>query len=208
MKLELFKAALAMAVSIITLALGWVVGQRLTVTWNLVQKRRETEIENVHQFHLVYGEFRELSKTWRLMKKNDLVEPPDRAAMRWALATRACALESKLESINIKLASEKKMQDENLRILGLFRQAIQRLRESIRDDLLTASSYRGIEYEYFNDLAARVATLISCEPEGPRPDADTSSQQLSKIASVTLNDFNLATKEYARKHSNEAAPMG
>ena len=201
MKLELFKAALGLFVSVVTLALGWAVGQRLTMNWNLVQKQRETEMENLHQFHLVYGEFRELSKTWRLVKKDEAVADTQRPAVRWGLLTRACALESKVESINIKFASEKRVtEDENLRTLGLFRQAIQRLRESIRDEVITPSSSRGIDYEYFNDLAARVAVLISCPPEGPRPDAELASRQLSKIADVSLQDFDndliLYTKNY------------
>jgi hypothetical protein len=204
MKIESFKAALGLLVSVITLALGWLVGQRLTINWNLVQKHRETEIENIHQFHLVYGEFRELSKTWRLVKKDEAVTETERPGIRWMLLTRACALESKVESINIKLATEKIIRDdENLRALGLFRQAIQRLRESVRDETITPSSSRGIDYEYFNHLVARVATLISCAPEGPRPDAERSSKQLSKIANVTLQKFDaglaLYTKNYLKQ---------
>jgi hypothetical protein len=204
MKIESFKAALGLLVSGITLALGWLVGQRLTINWNLVQKHRETEIENIHQFHLVYGEFRELSKTWRLVKKDEAVTETERPGIRWMLLTRACALESKVESINIKLATEKIIRDdENLRALGLFRQAIQRLRESVRDETITPSSSRGIDYEYFNHLVARVATLISCAPEGPRPDAERSSKQLSKIANVTLQKFDaglaLYTKNYLKQ---------
>jgi len=204
MKIELFKAALGLLVSVITLALGWLVGQRLTMNWNLVQKLRETEIENIHQFHLVYGEFRELSKTWRLVKKDEVVAEAERPGIRWILLTRACALESKVESINIKLATEKMMHDENLRALGLFRQAIQRLRESVRDETITPSSSRGIDYEYFNHLAARVATLISCAPEGPRPDAERSSKQLSKIANVTLQEFDDSLALYTKNYLQES----
>jgi hypothetical protein len=206
MEIELYKAALALGVSLVTLALGWLVGQRLTTNWNIVQKHRETEIENLHQFHLVYGEFRELSKTWRLIKKDEAVAEVDRPGIRWVLLTRACALESKVESINIKLASEKVIRDpENLRTLGLFRQAIQRLRESIRDEVLTASSSRGIDYDYFNHLAAQVAILISCAPEGRPPDAEIAGKQLSKIADVSLEEFNsslaLYTKSYLKQNN-------
>lgn len=205
MKIELFKAALGLLVSVITLALGWLVGQRLTTNWNLVQKHRETEIENIHQLHLVYGEFRELSKTWRLIKKDEAVAEAERPGIRWILLTRACALESKVESINIKLATEKIIRDdEDLRTLGLFRQAIQRLRESIRDETVTPSSSRGIDYEYFNHLAARVATLILCAPQGRRPDAALSSKQLSKIACVTLQEFDDSIAVYTSNYLKQS----
>jgi hypothetical protein len=200
MSIELFKAGLSLLVSLITIVLGWQVGQKLTFNWNILQKRRETELANVQQFYFVYGEFRELSKTWRLMKKTDLAEVSTRPAIRWALLTNACALESKLESVNIKLATERQMSPDQLYFLGLFRQAIQTLRESIRDDLEIASSSRGIDYDYFNELASRVATIITCDPVGSAPDQKQSILQLRHIADVARKDFESSLEQYVQSY--------
>jgi hypothetical protein len=67
---ELLKASLSLSVALITLALGWFVGHRLSVNWNLIQKQRETDIANVQDFHSLYGEFKEVSKVWRVIKRN------------------------------------------------------------------------------------------------------------------------------------------
>ncbi|WP_128912344.1 hypothetical protein [Granulicella sibirica] len=195
-RLEIFRAGLGLVVSSLTLSIGWLVGQRLTVTWNIIQKRRETEIANVQQLYAVYGEFRELSKTWRLIKTYNSAAKVDQESCQWSLLTRACALESKLESINIKLATERFLQPDVLQTLGLFRQGIQRLRESIRDNVDVASSSRGVHYDHFNDLAARVAALISSNPKGPCPSAFRASVQLHTIAEVELTDFNNSLQAY------------
>ena len=49
--IELLKAGLNLSITLVTLGLGWLIGQRLTVRWNLIQKRRETDITNVQQFY-------------------------------------------------------------------------------------------------------------------------------------------------------------
>ncbi len=37
---EILKASLNLLVVLITLGLGWFIGQRLTIKWNLIQKQR------------------------------------------------------------------------------------------------------------------------------------------------------------------------
>src|ERR1700752_3043255 len=141
--LELLKAGLSLSVALITLAVGWFVGQRFTVKWNLFQKRRETDIANVQQFHSLYGEFKELSKLWRVIKRNKDSSLEIPSAIRWLLLARACAVESKNETIIVKLATERCLSKDDMTKLGLFRQALQKLRESIRDDEEVPFSSRG-----------------------------------------------------------------
>ena len=208
--LELFKAALTLSVSAGTLYLGWRVGGKLTDKWNAVQKQRETEIANLQQFYAVYGEFRELSKTWRLIKKSNAAAMVDPEACKWSLLTRAYALESKLESIIIKLASERELEPDDLRTTGLFRQGIQRLRESIRDGIDVGSSSRGPQYDYFNHLAARVAKLISSDKHGPLLDDIRASHQLRILTKVNLKKFNYSLLKYAKdthKYTKEEMTM-
>ena len=54
MNIELLKAGLSLGVAVITLALGWFVGQRPTVRWNLRQKEREFDLSAANDFHRTF----------------------------------------------------------------------------------------------------------------------------------------------------------
>jgi hypothetical protein len=54
---ELVRSLLNVAVTLITLALGWFVGNRLSAAWAIRQKKREIELETVKEFYRIYGEF-------------------------------------------------------------------------------------------------------------------------------------------------------
>jgi hypothetical protein len=197
--LELLKAGLSLSVALITLGLGWFVGHRLTVKWNIIQKQRETDITIVQEFYSLYGEFKEISKVWRVIKRNNgtLVVPED---SRWLLLTRACAVESRNEAIVVKLATERQLKADALKDLGLFRQALQRLRESIRDNVEVPFSSRGPEYVFFNDLAARVGSLVSSSHAAATLDPKKASQRLEGIANVRLPDFDRELNLFKEAH--------
>jgi len=198
--LELLKAGLSLSVALITLGLGWFVGHRLTVKWNLIQKQRETDLANVQQFYSLYGEFKEVSKVWRAIKRNQdssLVVAPD---SRWSLLTRACAVESKNEATVVKLATERDLKEEALRDLGLFRQALQKLRESIRDDVEVPFSSRGPEYVFFNNLAAKVGSIVSSSHAVATVDPKRASQRLEAIANVRSPDFDAEMEHFKKAH--------
>ena len=121
-EIELFKSGLSLIVAFLSLGATWLVGQRLTAYWNLRQKRSELNFATLQAFHAVYGEFKELVKVWRLVKK-----PAARAVTapqeeRWALVKRACALESKSEALVLRATSERLLTPDQLDVLGLFRQ--------------------------------------------------------------------------------------
>lgn len=199
-KLELLKAGLNLLVALLTLGLAWFIGNRLSVKWNLIQKRRETDIANVQQFYSLYGEFKEVSKIWRVIKRNkdsSLVFPSD---SRWSLLARACAIESKNETIVVKLATERHLEADALKTLGLFRQALQKLRESIRDNLEIPFSSRGPEYVFFNDLAAKVSLIISSSHLDETSDPESASKRLRVIANVRLPHFDAAIKSFSETH--------
>ena len=199
-KLELLKASLNLSVALLTLGLAWFIGNRLSVKWNLIQKRRETDIANVQQFYSLYGEFKEVSKIWRVIKRNrdsSLVFPSD---SRWSLLARACAIESKNEAIVVKLATERHLEADALETLGLFRQALQKLRESIRDNLEIPFSSRGPEYVFFNDLASKVSLIISSSHLDETSNPESASKRLRAIANVRLPDFEAAIKSFSETH--------
>ena len=72
-KLELLKAILTLGISLLTIALGWFVGQRLNVRWNLRQKQRELDLTTAHDFHMLYGEFFAIWKLWNYSLKPERV---------------------------------------------------------------------------------------------------------------------------------------
>jgi hypothetical protein len=198
--LELLKAGLNLLVTLIALGLGWLIGYRLSVDWNLFQKRRETDIDNVQQFYSLYGEFKEVSKNWRVIKRNEdpkLSFPPD---SRWSLLARSCAIEGKNEAIIVKLATERHLKEDASWYLGLFRQAVQQLRESIRDDVEIPFASRGTEYDFFNDLAAKVGTIICSSDVDKTPNPESASQRLKAIANVRSPDFEAEIESF--KNSN------
>jgi hypothetical protein len=120
--------------ALVLLGLAWFVGQRLTVKWSLYQKRREHDLETARDFHLLYGEFFAVWKLWNYyVRHTELKAFPD--ASRWSLLDRACEAEGRLEAILVRLASNKALDDQDIEVLGQFRQIYQKLRQSIRDNI-------------------------------------------------------------------------
>ena len=169
---ELFQALLNIIVAVITLGLGWLIGQRLTVYWAIRQKRKELELAAVNGFYELYGEFFSVWKAWAYIHTN-IVSENERSNLRWSLLERACATEGKLEAIFVKLSSERNLSDIDIEVLGKFRQAYQQLRESIRDDKnIGWWSQDAPGYLSFKRLSNLVALIILNEKGSNRsPDA-------------------------------------
>ena len=145
-KLELIKTGF----TCLTLVLGWFIGQRIIVYWDIMKKRQELDIEAATQFHLLYGEFKEVSRLWRAFSYPDKKVsfskdvPSD-------LLKRASAAEGGIEAIILKLATERILDGEDIRTLGLFRQAYQKLREAIREDEDLEWTHDSKEYKLYNE---------------------------------------------------------
>lgn len=204
--LELVKFGLALLVTLITLGLGWLIGQRLTMRWNLLQKRREIDLASVQQFHAIYGEFKEVSKIWRLVKRPcqsaTVVVPSD---IRWKLLTRACVLESKFETIVAKISTERDLsKEEGTTTLGLFRQALQKVRESIRDDDEIPFNNRGHDYAFFNVLAVKTSAIVSSSRPVSEPNLLLAIENLFAIASIRRHDFKEAIEKFRQDNPDLA----
>jgi hypothetical protein len=182
--IELFRFVLGLFTAMSVLAVTWLVGLRLATYWTLRQKRNELNFAALQAFHATYGQFKELVKTWRLIKKADDVPPPVPSEERWALLKRACALESKMEALALRVATERKLTDEQLLTLGLLRQGMQTVRESIREDKANPLGSRGVEYQLVNELASAVASLVSDELPARSPSPAEARAQLARIAEV------------------------
>jgi hypothetical protein len=104
---------------------------------------------------------------------------------RWRLLVRACAIESKSEALALRLTAERSLSQEELVSLGLFRQAIQTLRESIREDVDCPIGSRREEYKLLNELAPEIAQIASAEVPKQSLTSEVAKAQLSTVVGVT-----------------------
>lgn len=183
LKLELIRATINLLTVITTLALGWFIGKRLTVHWNIRQKRRELRLSTANQFYQLYGEFFAVWKLWDFSKRKDMVHEIPKTTC-WDLLKRACTAEAGVESILVKLASERVLSKKDIDALGSFRQAYQSLRENIRDDKEFGWYYsEHPEYIAFKNLAEYVACMLSSDDEIKLPTAEHAGEALRQITS-------------------------
>jgi hypothetical protein len=178
------------------LAVGWFVGQRIIASWDLRKKQQELDVSTAVQFQQLYGELKEVGRLWRESRKPEasvIGVPKD---LRWSLLARGANAESKYEAVVMKLASERTLTPSQLTALGLFRQACQQLRQSMRKNQEVSWTDFGPEYFLFNDLAAEVTCLIS----GQRPRKPVSPgiacANLEGIAHVRGSNWEDAVKKY------------
>src|SRR6187549_1507298 len=61
---DLAKGGINLAVALVALGAGWLVGQRLTYQWNLRQKRRESDLATAQDLQRLYGDFFAVWKQW------------------------------------------------------------------------------------------------------------------------------------------------
>jgi len=201
-ELELFKSILSLIVSALTLSATWFIGQRLTVYWNLRQKRNELNLASLHAFHALYGEFKEVVKVWRLAKRpleSPVAVPQDE---RWNLLTRACAIESKSEALALRLTTERFLSSEGTAEIGLFRQAIQTLRESIRDNTDCPLGSRRAEYRLLNQLAPQIAAIVSADIPKEAPSAQRAQSQLAGVVGITSHRWKQEVKSIGTAESD------
>jgi hypothetical protein len=195
--LEIIKTAL----SGVTMIFGWIAGQRIVAYWDMKKKRQDVDLALAAQFQRLYGDFKQISRLWRSVtyegKRNREVAFPEHFAAD--LLMKATAAEGSVESIIIKLATERTLTAEDIETLGLFRQAYQRLREAVRDGKDLNWTHGKPEYHLYDDLAAQVCGLIS---QGNR-----SSDTLEKITAVRPERWDRKVDEF-RSRAKIAAAQG
>ena len=230
--LEVIKTLL----SVVLLFISWQVGQRIIAYWDYRKKRNEIDIDSAHRFFGLYGEFRAINRLWNIFcfntlhelkeqasaRGSKLITIPDSNNVRWELIKRAADAESGIESLILKLTAERRLDRKEMEALGRFRQAYQKLRESIRADRPLRWSHATKEYEVFNDLATRFARMISLDEarklELMPLDSDpehTLEQALEGMRTITgyrpeqFDDYlKLATAEKRRAEATAGEPGG
>lgn len=205
--IEFLDAGLDFVVAVAALFVTALVGRHLTEKWEFHQKRREQNLESVREFHHLFGEFKEVLKIWRVEKdeKNPFHVPPTE---RLDLLKRACAVEGKAEALAIRLATERCLQASQLARIGMFRQAIQSLRQSIRDDVISPLGDRGVEYDLMNELAPEVSAIVTANLPRGEPDEKTTKRQLAAIVAVRSDDWKeeIAAREKRARLGTQSEP--
>lgn len=147
--------------SLVLLGMGWLIGHALSGQWAKVQKRKEQDLIAAAEFHKAYGQF---FATWKLW--NYFLDQGDKlpGSSRWVILEKACQAEAVLEATLVRLASQRKLTEQDRNDLGKFRQIFQRLRECIRDSReIPWRHAEHPEYAEFKRLATRVAALVGEE---------------------------------------------
>jgi len=97
---------------------------------------------------------------------------------------RAATAEGKIESLIVKLATERELTPDEIRTLGLFRQAYQRLREAIRNGDRFDWTRNSRKYLLYNQLSSRVAHMIDGENTRRQTSSTKAGEQLHQIAAM------------------------
>lgn len=179
---ELVKYSPRFLGSLLLLGFGWLIGNRITHYWNCRKSKQELDLEASKIFQSLYGEFFEIWKLWNYYRRDIGAEnfPED---LWWRVMDRACTAEGRLEALLVSISCEKHLSEDEIEVLGLFRQGFQQLRESIRDyEPLNWNSSKNPEYTKFKNLSPQVHSLIVRDSAKPPTPLDAATQ-LKKITS-------------------------
>lgn len=192
---------------LLTVLLTYSFGQRVASVWQMRNKRRELDIAAASQFQAAFAEYKEIWRLWKIAEK----QPVDEFAKKiwWDLVSRAAAVESKVEAIMLKLVVERKLEEKELRSIGLFRQGFQNLRRAIRDRKPLEYSSEHPEYRLINQLGTEVACLILSNERIVTPQPGEAAKQLEFVISMRELQWDDAARQLAVRlpsASAETAP--
>lgn len=169
--------------TIALLGLGWLVGMRITHHWNMKRTQHELDLNASKSFEGLYGEFFAIWKLWNYYRR-DIGEENFPKDLWFMVMDRAATSEGKLESLLVGIVSDRKLSDDDIKTLGMFRQGYQQLRESIRDDKpLEWNSSTDPEYVEFKALSPKVKSIIVKDEYPGRVSANEAAEQLKRITS-------------------------
>ena len=147
----------------LTLLLTWFIGNRISIRWAIIQRKKEIEIDTLNEFYKLYGEFFSMWKLWRLTLNSSKEDGKEAQyeEVKHRIERESFIAEGRVEAILVKIASEKRLNDTQLEILGRFRQAYQRLRECMRENKdLPWFNSDYFEYSTFKRLSYLVSRVI------------------------------------------------
>jgi hypothetical protein len=176
-----------LVIELTKLAVGFLgvtlIGGGFTAFWASRQKQRDVERLELTNFYELYGDFLTAWRLWNTVKKDSSLAATGELT-RFALLKRASEAEGALEGLLLKLASEYRLSSNDQQTLGKFRQACQRIRESIRDDqMIPWSSSEHPEYLAFKQGASYLTSLIPRKLFKRSPSQAASAKAVCEITS-------------------------
>jgi hypothetical protein len=178
-ELELTKILLG---PLLTAGFAWAVGNRISAAWTHRQKHREYSLAVTAEFYQVYGEFFAI---WKLANYSFRHSRPEiTPEFILGLIQRAAAMEARIEAMLLRAASELQLTLGEIRTLGLYRQAVQLLRQSIilRRQLDFFGTGQA-KYELYKELSVAVGDLVASLGARDKPDASQAKAQMTEITS-------------------------
>lgn len=168
-------------------------GHRVADIWAETRKRRELNLEALHRFFDLYGEFFAVWKLWNDLAENEHQEVNVRRTRRDGLHERAAAAEGDLESFLVRLTTQFELSEDDRDVLGSFRQGYKRLRTAIgRDERLSWDSSSCDPYAAFKAFAALTAALVMDDRVSglfPRRSGPNRDAAIAALRQVTSNQY-------------------
>jgi hypothetical protein len=176
---------------VVALALAGLIGNELAARSDRRRKLRDLDLDSLHEFYRLYGEFFALLKLWDSWKRTGYTASADRPAFDRILE-RATNAEGRVEALLLKVASERKPDAVEQDLLGAYRQGYQTLRESIRDDRSVQWNRSSYEpYAAFKGLACAISQLLSTDREVHWSQIE-SEEAINAFRQITNNTYELA----------------
>ncbi|MGZ3416458.1 MAG: hypothetical protein ACXVEF_04125 [Polyangiales bacterium] len=178
-QLELFKSAL----SLVLLLTTWLLGQRILLFWERRKKQNEIDLATLGELQKVYGEFRTVGRLWRTFALDrptgeKVVCPDD--GIHWQLHARAAAAEGSMEALVVKIATERRLDEEGIARMAILRESYQMLRRAIRDRDFFYWKNGSPQYATFNESVVGIVSLLATPSE--RPEAAEAVTNVRRIA--------------------------
>jgi hypothetical protein len=165
------KAIVALLAALFSSVLLWVVGKRVAYHWDERKRLREGDLAALATFYKLYGDFFAAWKLWNSHKKQSVGAVSDRE-VQWNVLRQVEIAEGGFEALLVKLASERRLESPDQRLLGSFREAYQMLRECVRNDQPLAwwASDKPSHAEGFRQYRAykALAEYVALRLESPR----------------------------------------
>jgi hypothetical protein len=173
---------------VIGIVLAGLVGNKVAFQWDVRKRRTELDLDSLHGFYKLYGEFFALLKLWDCYKRRADGKPTEPAVLDRFLV-RATDSEGRLEALLLKVSSERELGEAERDLFGAFRQGYQTLRESAREDLpvnWTGSNFA--PYAAFKELASAISQLLSSDANC-RWEAIRSPESIESFRVITSNVY-------------------
>lgn len=188
---EIIKAFIGFIPTLASLLLAWQFGTRISVSWNLRQKRRENVLEAVNNFQLIYGQWFALAKSWNFHLSSKPSDTDSQMYQNWLqreqeLISEVHKLEGNLEALLLKLSCQYNLSNSMAETIERFREGFQVLRRNMweRKGIGWFADPRE-DYFSYKILAARIVNFLSCEElvAERRQDVKTAEMNFLKVTS-------------------------